>query len=138
VDEADKPRLPTTDDEMRVYTTRYFAEYDELGRRMEAGQKPDRGPVPSDLIFDLLRDGRAEEAWPLIVALVEAAPTEDAISFIGASVLEDLIREFGDRLVEQIVAQATADRRMRHALQSVWGWEDVSVSLRTRVQALLG
>lgn len=123
---------------MRVYTTRYFAEYDKLGRQMEAGQKPDKGPVPSDLIFDLIRDGRPEVAWRLIVALVEAAPTEQALSFVGAGVLEDLIREFGDRLVEQIVSQATADQRMRDALRSVWGWEDVSESVRTRVQALLG
>ena len=73
----------------------------------------------------MLESKLPEKAWPLMVKLIEAAPSEEALAFVAAGPLEVLIRTGGDNFEDRIVQCALSDARFRRALEGVWGWEDV-------------
>jgi hypothetical protein len=121
----------------------YFAYQRYLGRetaRLIRQKKPIPKGVPaefsllSDWLNEMLRahgqgDG-PELAWPIIQALVVRAPDSEALKFIGASAIEDLVNVAGSRFAERIEAASVADARFALALASVW--PDANVSDRVR------
>lgn len=77
-----------------------------------------------------------DRAWPIILALIEHAPDDEALAFVATGPLEDLIHRHGQRIGDQIVEQARRDPRFRQALGDVWGWEGVPEPLRGRLLIL--
>lgn len=92
---------------------------------------------PSRLLDQLIFEGRPEDAWPLVVELVEQAPSEDALGYVAAGPLEDLIQQHGDAFADRTIERARADQRWRSALLGVWGWQDVSEPFRRTIYAVL-
>jgi GYF domain 2 len=43
-----------------------------------------------------------ELAWPLIVQLIDRAPSDQSLGFIAASPLEDLLSDHGPRFIERV------------------------------------
>lgn len=116
----DEIAVPTTEQELRAYTATYFAEYEELSRQLAANENED-GPIPSELIYDLFDAGRVDEAWSLITVLVDVAPSDDALGFVGAGVLEELVRYYAtDAIYHQIVERARVSERLCNALGSMY------------------
>jgi hypothetical protein len=116
--------VPRSASELQAYVERFFAEYDELGRQMQTGLRADPGPVPSDLIFNLLDEGQEEDAWQLVAVLVDAAPSSEALGFVAASVLEDLVchTRVSDRVYREILERARVNGRLKEALGMMyWG-----------------
>lgn len=126
----------TTDD----FARRYFDEWRVLrsGTRPERLAMRDADDRPSDALFEMLHTAdEPDRAWPIILTLVAEAPGDEALAFVAAGPLEDLIQKHGDAFADRIVERAQADARFRSALRGVWGWENVSESLRSRVFELL-
>lgn len=123
------------------FTRRYFVEWQVLvsGTRPERLRMEQAAHRPSDVLYRMLHTANEPElAWPIILALVEAAPNHEAIAFVAAGPLEDLVQNYGDEFGDRIVERARDDAAFRSALRGVWGWERVSESLRTRIFELLG
>jgi hypothetical protein len=69
--------------------------------------------------LDRLCAAHPEEAWPLVLALINAADTDELLDSIGAGPLEDLIDKHGDRMIDRIEAAARDNPHLRLALKSV-------------------
>lgn len=79
-----------------------------------------------------------EEAWPILLSLIAAAP-EGQLGYIGAGPLENLLSMHPAAFGQRIEEQARRDRRFREALASVWLSEnEVSSALVARLQRLTG
>jgi 50S ribosomal subunit-associated GTPase HflX len=61
-----------------------------------------------------------ERAWPIVLQLIERAPDENSLTFIGAGAVEDLVNKAGAQFVDRIVDRADLDPRFRRALRNVW------------------
>lgn len=55
----------------------------------------------------------------LVVALAVTAPTDDALAYLGAGPMEDLLNQHGPRLVEEVKAAALQNPAVARALRSV-------------------
>jgi hypothetical protein len=76
-----------------------------------------------------------DQAWPIVLALVNRAPDEQTLTFIGASALEDLVNNAGAQFAHRIRDRAASDSRFRRALCDVWYHADAPTSLRALVDA---
>ena len=129
--------VPRSQEQFAAYIVRFFEEYDELSRQTTTGNRKDPGPIPSELIFDLLEADRYEEAWQLIALLVDAAPTDEALGFIAAAALEELICYSvpPDLVLHEIIERARVDAKLRRALGLMY-WDGARPWFRSEVKAL--
>ena len=129
--------VPRSAAQLQAYIERYFAEYDELTRQMETGLRTDPGPVPSELIFNLLDESQEDDAWQLVALLVDAAPSSEALGFVAAGALEELVCHHGvsDRVYREILERARVDGKLRQALGMMY-WGREPDWFRSEVEAL--
>jgi len=73
----------------------------------------------SDAVCEIT-DHDPNHLWTIIKALVVAAPDDNALSYIGAGPLEDLLSSHGERFIELIEQQADIDPKFRFCLAGVW------------------
>jgi hypothetical protein len=74
----------------------------------------------------------AEQAWPVMLEVIARAPDEMSLGLIGASVLEDLIRNNGETFALRLIQRSACDPRFRVALHHVW-FGDSPAWLRERL-----
>lgn len=128
------------------FTAKYFRSYyvhnvQRQGTRTERLYLRDNPQEdPDEWLHTALYRGPdgADEAWPVISALVERAPDDAALAYVAAGPLEDLIRLHGEHVEDRIVEQARQDARFREALRGVWGWQSAPARLRERVMEVVG
>lgn len=72
-----------------------------------------------DAVMQAVRD-RPEDAWPVVLGSVEAAPSDQVLFTIAAGPLEDLIAEHSDLVIGLIEEAATTSEKLRRALGGVW------------------
>jgi hypothetical protein len=65
------------------------------------------------------------DAIRLIVALIETAPDDAAIAYVGARPLEDLVHEHGDGVIDDLDRFARQSPLFGEAMASVWLAADV-------------
>ena len=82
-----------------------FWAFEEVGQRVTFGQDP-------------------EDAWDVTTALIAAAAEGDALGYVGAGPLEDLVKRFGPTLIDRIETTALQDPRFCDCLACVWLSED--------------
>lgn len=70
----------------------------------------------------------------LLVALAEAATDDQALAYLGAGPVEDLIRLHGAQYLEAIDHAARTNKSFRTALRCVWYGDDVDPVLVARLQ----
>jgi hypothetical protein len=87
-----------------------YVRRDPEGRSQEA---------ETELSRMLLED--PEEAWEFIVAAIDAARTVDDLGFIGAGPIEDMLRFWGGRFNDDLMAKARLDPRWGYAARMVQG-----------------
>jgi len=61
----------------------------------------------------------AEQKWEFIIALVAAAPDNDALGSIGAGPLEDLLYGNSEEFIERVEREAAANEKFRISLSIV-------------------
>ena len=122
-----------------------IADYFRYWKNVSSTSRADRiqaenGDRLDDWISTMIhgRDGPADEAvWPIVLALVDAAPDDGALGSLAAGPLEDLAwyhgAQFGDRLVER----TRADPKFRAAMAGILGWDHVVEPYRSRLLAIL-
>jgi hypothetical protein len=133
-------RAEMTPEELDDFAARYFHDWAVLrsGSRDERVALEQERERPSDILIGLMDDPTTlDEAWAIVVDLVDQAPDDEALAFVAAGPLEELIRRHSQQCGDQILDQARRDRRFRQALGGVWGWEDVAEPLRRRLQELV-
>ncbi len=119
------------------FVAQYFADLTAAaGSRTQRLELESRvGDRPSDWLSEVPRDaGRAEEAWPVTLALVEAATDDQALFHVAAGPIEDLLHYHAERFGSRFVEEARRNSRFKRALEGVWGWERVPKPLRGQLQ----
>jgi len=69
----------------------------------------------SDRMYQLL-DYFPERAWPLIIEMIDRAPSEDCLSFLAASPLENLLSKDGPAFIDRVEQRAAVNAKFRRAL----------------------
>jgi CRISPR/Cas system-associated protein Csm6 len=92
---------------------RYLADY-ESGR-------PESGDWSAwDAVDRLVRDDPTQ-AWAVVTELVTQSPTDEALFYIAAGPLEDLLAKHGPLVIDVIEHAAKRDPKIRRCLGGVWG-----------------
>lgn len=116
----------------------------ETARHLAEHSPIERTPIPGydgrlfDWLTEMLHYGPTdgpEQAWPIILTLVDRAPDERALIFIGCGALEDLVNGAGLRFQDRIVSQANRDARFRRALASVWPDDGAPAVLKSMIES---
>jgi hypothetical protein len=102
--------------------------------RARAEERINRGP--GSQLWELSRED-PQQAWALILALLEHAPDEKALVAVGVGPLEDFIHDQGEQYGAWIVAEAEGNQRLRQALDVTWVWASVPDSVREELLQLL-
>jgi hypothetical protein len=68
----------------------------------------------------LVRDDPAE-AWEVTRILVETAPSDEALAYVAAGPLEELLNKHGPVLIDRIEEESRENARLQLALSGVWG-----------------
>ena len=87
-----------------------------------------------DYVVELL-EGGATGAVDLLQALVDAAPSEDALVHLGAGPVEDLVSQYrhGQAVVAEVERHARQDPRFARAVSAVWLGRGVPPEVRRRL-----
>jgi hypothetical protein len=64
-----------------------------------------------------------DEAWKISCMLVNKASSDEALAFVAAGPLEDLLKKHGSKVIERVEAESTSNPRLQLALSGVWGIE---------------
>ncbi|HEY9733464.1 MAG TPA: hypothetical protein V6C89_16215 [Drouetiella sp.] len=60
------------------------------------------------------------QAWSVIVELINAAPSWEAIAFVAAGPLEDIISKRGKFIIEKLEQALPQNKRLQYAIAGVW------------------
>jgi hypothetical protein len=120
------------------FAAEYFRDYEALSTHPTREDRLRRlyRASPSSHLEDLLWDD-PNEAWILTLALVDRAPNQEALSFVAAGPLEDMLRRHGLGYAHQIAVEASSNARLREALNYVWGWDVFADQVALEVLPLL-
>lgn len=86
----------------------------------QAPQENLPGKESSQQIDEYVRNA-PEKAWPIILALVQEAPSDSLLALVAAGPLENLLCRHGCEFIERIEAEALAHEKFRKCLRAVWG-----------------
>ncbi|HEX4784511.1 MAG TPA: hypothetical protein VH350_09235 [Candidatus Sulfotelmatobacter sp.] len=81
-------------------------------------QQEDRSAVRE--VDTLVRDDPAE-AWEVTRILVNTAPSDEALAYVAAGPLEELLHRHGSVLIDRIGEESKGSARLQLALSGVWG-----------------
>jgi len=73
-------------------------------------------------------------AWGLILELVESAPDDDALGWVGSGPLEDLLSEWGPDFIERVEVLTQSNDRFKRCLADVWGWSRIRPDVYARMR----
>ena len=86
----------------------------------------------TELLVHVTED-EPEVAWDLVLGLVERAPEDEALGWVAAGPLEDLLCHHGPELIDRVEALARSDPRFRRCLARVWGSDRMEPSVYERM-----
>jgi hypothetical protein len=115
---TEETEVPAADAEIDDYVARYFAKYLDIDAR--DAWSTDHEPL-SEVVYQLIQDGKVKEAWSIVLALVNAAPSSAALGFVAADTLELLMRYPTTTAIHhEMVEEATTNARLREAFGLVY------------------
>lgn len=68
----------------------------------------------------IVRDGDLDRVWELTLLLLKKAMTDEALGYVAAGPLEDMIRRYGDQALDRVEQACEGDSRIQLALSGVW------------------
>lgn len=102
-------------------------------RRDEDAEAHRHGFWACEAVNDLVRQ-EPEQAWSMVLRLVELSPDDRSLASVAAGPLEDLLGFQPYAFIDRVENQARTDAKFRRCLSGVWGWssipEDVQVRMR--------
>jgi hypothetical protein len=78
--------------------------------------------------------GEPVKAVSLLVRLADAAPDEQALAYLGAGPIEDLLVDPAPTVVDEIEQAARRNEHFRYALRCAWFDDRVSPAVRSRLR----
>jgi hypothetical protein len=81
-------------------------------------QQEDRSALQE--VDTLVRDDPTE-AWEVTRILVNTAPSDEALAYVAAGPLEELLHRHGSVLIDRIEEESRGNARLQLALSGVWG-----------------
>jgi len=86
-------------------------------------------------IVNSMSHGFPEETWEFIQTVIDIDSKRETLGPLATGPLEDLIANFGEKMIDSIVARAQVDRRVSETLGLVWLYK-VSDEVRNKVLAV--
>ena len=71
--------------------------------------------------MDMLVRDDPTEAWEVTRILVNTAPSDEALAYVAAGPLEELLHKHGPVLIDRIEEESRENARLQLALSGVWG-----------------
>ena len=87
----------------------------------------------TELLFDRVRDA-PEAARELVLDLIENAPDDQALGWVAAGPLEDLLCKWGPTFIDRVEALARSNNRFKKCLTGVWGWNRMEPDIYSRMR----
>jgi hypothetical protein len=78
------------------------------------------------------------EGWALTHDLLLAAPDDDALMYVAAGPLEDLLKRAGESVIDDVITAARRDAKVRRALRGVWGRSGMKPHVVAEIERILG
>ncbi len=75
-----------------------------------------------------------EEAWSMILRLVQLSPDDWVLSNVAAGPLEDLLVGQPYAFIDRIEDQARKDAKFRRCPSGVWGWSSIPEDVQLRMR----
>jgi hypothetical protein len=93
---------------------------------------------PAQQTVSNLIDSGSSDCVDLLSALAATSPDDEAIVFVGAGPVEDLMSHSGqgERFIDELERKAADDQRLATAIKSVWLGERVTDEVRQRLVAM--
>jgi hypothetical protein len=88
-------------------------------------------------VEELVRE-RPSEGWALTYELLRAAPDDAALMYVAAGPLEDLLKEHGEHVIDDVITAARRDAKVRRALGGVWGRSRMKPRVVIEIERILG
>ena len=104
----------------------------------EAASRSDVTDLPAhDYVEDQLDQG-ADSLGGMVSALVAAAPDDDGVAYLGAGLLEDMVRHWrwARKYLPEVERRGRQDPRFRQAVGGVWLGEGTLPEVRDRLVPL--
>lgn len=87
--------------------------------------------------LDLMISQAPEEAWPIILELVDQAPDGHGLEMVAVSLIESLLVDHGVRFIERVEEQIRRSPRFRQAMLSCWYMSLPDWEIQERLRRLL-
>lgn len=68
----------------------------------------------------MIDEGRAHDAWAIILRAIQLAPADRDLRLVGAGVLESLLLSQGPEIIEEVAKEAEHDPRVLIALRAAY------------------
>jgi hypothetical protein len=78
----------------------------------------------------ILRSGDLDLAWEITLLLLRKAQTDDALGYVAAGPLEDIVDGYGDQALDRVEEACDKDSRLQFALSGIWLLPDSPVLQR--------
>lgn len=72
---------------------------------------------------DVLFNSNIDEVWEITRAVIKTAPSNQALAYVAAGPLEDLLLKHGPMVIERVEQEAEKSEKFVLALSGVWGLE---------------
>jgi hypothetical protein len=72
---------------------------------------------------DVAFNNNIDEAWEITRAVIEKASSHDALAYVAAGPLENLLHMHGPAIIERVEQEASKSEKFVLALSGVWGLE---------------
>jgi hypothetical protein len=66
----------------------------------------------------------ADDGWRITCILVNSAPSDEALAYVAAGPLKDLLKKHGSAVIDWIEEESRLNDRLRLALSGVWLQQD--------------
>src|SRR5215470_2641492 len=73
-----------------------------------------------EVVNQIIRSGDLDKAWNITLLLLRKAQTDEALGYVAAGPLEDIIDGYGDRVLDRVEEVCDKDPRLQFALSGVW------------------
>jgi Family of unknown function (DUF6869) len=75
-----------------------------------------------------------EQAWLMILRLVDLAPDDRTLANVAAGPLEDLLGSQPSVFIDRVEHQSRTDAKFRRCLSGVWGWSSIPDDVQERMR----
>jgi hypothetical protein len=69
---------------------------------------------------DSLVDKEPEQGWEITLMLVNKSPSDEALAYVAAGPLENLLIKHGPEVIDRIEKESSTNERLQLALSGVW------------------